>query len=314
MAPSPLIRFLTAPALLLTVVMLWWGSNVVVARAVVGEIDPHSLNFWRWILAVVLLAPFAWGHVRRDWRLLRAHWPLLALLGLTGVSIFSATIYIAVHSTNAINALLVGSMTPVATVIASWLILRIGVSGRETLGFVIAFAGVLAVICQGDPAILATLEFRTGDLLMLIAISSWAVYAVFLKRVPSGLHPLSLLMAVMVAGVVFISPLFAWEISRGASLAVNLPGLLAILYGAVFVSVLGYILFNKACEAIGANRANLFSYLAPIFGALLAVIFLGEAFELYHLFGLVLIFVGIYLATRWTAARADEAPAVEPPG
>lgn len=314
MGPSLLIRFLTAPALLLSVVMLWWGGNVVVARAVVGEIEPHSLNFWRWILAVLLLAPFAWAHVRRDWGLITAHWPLLALLGATGVSLFSAMIYIAVHTTDAINATLVGSMTPVATVIASWIIFRIRISGREALGFVTAFAGVALVICQGDLAVLGTLEFRVGDLLMLVAVSAWAVYAVMLKRVPAGLHPLSLLMAIMVTGVVFISPFFAWEIGRGASLAVNLPGLLAILYGAVFVSVLGYALFNRACEVVGANRANLFSYLAPVFAALLAAVFLGEAFEPHHLIGLTLIFAGIYLATGWTAARAEETPAGDSPG
>lgn len=304
---SRLLQFLGAPGLLLAYVALFWAGNTVVARAIIHDITPFTVNFWRWVLAVAILLLFSHRHVARDWRHFFSSWRYLLLMGVLGVSVYSATLYLAVHTTGATNAAVISATTPVSSAIASWFILRQGISRRETAGFFIALAGIMVIFCRGDPAVFLEFRFFIGDFLMAFGIACFAVYSVLLKRAPPGMHPLSLLTAVMAFGLVGIAPFYAWEVSEGAPLGVNWAGFLAIVYGAVFMSLLAYVFFNKAVAVIGANKANLYGYLAPPFTAVLVFAFLDEAFEIYHLIGMVLTIVGVHYAT-WKGPQPHRAP------
>ena len=304
---SRILQFLGAPGLLLAYVSLFWAGNTVVARAIIHDITPFTVNFWRWVLAVLLLLLFSHRHVARDWRHFFSSWRYLFVMGVLGVSVYSATLYLAVHTTGATNAAVIGSTTPVFSAIASWFILRQGISGRETVGFFIALAGIMVIFSRGDPGVFLEFRFFIGDFLMAFGIACFAVYSVLLKRAPLGMHPLSLLTAVMAFGLLGIAPFYAWEVAEGAPLMVNWAGFLAIVYGAVFMSLLAYVFFNRAVAVIGANKANLYGYLAPPMTAVLVFAFLDEAFETYHLLGMVLTIVGVHHAT-WRTARPQAEP------
>ena len=234
---------------------------------------------------------------RRDVAIIAAHWRLLGLLGLLSVSIYSATVYLAVRTAEAITVSVIGAATPVASVIAAGLIIREPVTRREAIGFLIALAGLLPVISRGDLGVLLGFQFRVGEMFMLFGVATWGVYSALIKRCPEQLHPLSLVTVVVASGLVGIVPFYVWEVAQGVPVALTTGGVLAILYGAVFTSVLSYIFFLRGVAEIGPNKANLYSYLAPLFAGLLAVVLLDESLALYHFAGLGLIFFGVYYAT-----------------
>jgi len=274
-----------------------WAGNSVVARAVHEDIEPFTLTVLRWALATVLLLPFTWRHVRRDWPTIAVSWAPLCALATLSVSVYTSAVYIAAHTTDALNISLVGSVTPAAAVLMSWLLIRDRVTWLQSLGFLIGLAGVVAVIARGEVGNLIGLQMRAGDLVVLVAVFSWAVYSVLIKRCSLALHPMSLLSVMFVIGTLVIVPFFAWEVMTSGGFHVNGPGLAAILYGAVGTSILCYFFFIRGVQALGPNRANAFGYLSPLFAGLLAVAFLGEPIRSYHFAGFVLICSGVYLTT-----------------
>ena len=298
MPSAPGFKRLTAAPVLLTLASVFWAGNAIVARASIHDITPFTLNFWRWAVALMLLAPFTLAHVRRDVPIIAAHAPLLGLLGLLSVSIYSATVYLAAQTAEAITLSVIGAATPVASVIAAGFIIREPVSRREVIGFLIALAGLLPVISRGDLSVLLGLQFGVGEMFMLFGVATWGVYSALIKRCPAQLHPLSLVTVVVASGLVGVVPFYVWEVAQGVPLVPTTGGGLAILYGAVFPSVLTYIFFLRGVAEIGPNRANLYSYLAPLFAGLFAVVLLGESLAFYHFAGLGLIFFGVYYATR----------------
>jgi drug/metabolite transporter (DMT)-like permease len=294
------------PVLMLTTACVFWAGNAVMARAVYEDIEPFTLTLFRWLLAIALLLPFTWRHVKRDWPAIVQAWRVLTALGILSVSIYATTMYIAAHTTEAINISLVGSVTPAVVVLFSWLMIGERINLRQGVGFMIGLVGVIAVIARGELENLADLQFRVGDLIILLGVVSWATYSVLLKRYPLKMHTMSLLSAIFVTGTVVIIPFFAWEIASTGNVHVNLPGLVAIVYGAVCMSILSYIFFIRGVQALGPNKANAFGYLVPLFAALLAVVVLGEAILSYHFVAFVLICLGVFLTT-WSRRQVAAA-------
>ena len=285
------------PILMLTTASLFWAGNVVMARAVFTEIEPFTVTLFRWLVAIALLLPFTWRYVKRDWPVIRSALGVLSTLGFLSVSIYATTVYIAAHTTGAINISLVGSITPALVVLTSWLMIGERIDLKQGIGFFLAFVGVVAVIARGEFGNLSGLEIRIGDLVILIGVVSWSLYSVLLKRHPLALHPMSLLSVLFVVGTLGIVPFFAWEITSVGGIRVNWWGFIAIIYGAVCTSILAYLFFIRGVQALGPNKANAFGYLAPLFSALLAVTLLGEPLRPYHFAGFVLICSGVYLTT-----------------
>jgi len=289
--------FHASPYLLLVLTTLFWAGNFVVGRALHGTIPPITLAFWRWAGALIIVLPFAFPHIRDQWTLLRRSWKKLALYGLLGVGCFNTFIYIALQSTTATNALLINSTIPVLIILLSWLFSGTQLSFRQAVGVLVSLAGVITIICRADPSLLLSLRVNSGDLWVLLAVVCWASYTCLLRKRPAELHPLSFLCAIIVTGLVGISPFYAWELGRGLVMTVTPVAVAGICYVSLFASVLAFIMWNHAVAQIGANRAGLFLHLMPVFGTILSIIFIGEAFHLFQAAGIGLIFSGIYLTT-----------------
>jgi len=292
------------PYLLLTLAVLFWAGNFILGRAFHAEIPPIALAFWRWVGAAILVTWPALPHLRRDRQALINAWPAVLLLSLLGIAAFNTLAYSGLQYTQAINAFLLQSMMPVLIVLFSFLIFREKVTRLQSLGILVSLCGAVLITARGDFERLLSLSFNRGDLLVFSAIACYAGYSVMLRKRPRA-HPLAFIATTFWLGSIFLVPLYLWETFTVASLELTPSTLLVLAYVMVFPSIISYLCFNRGVELVGANRAGLFIHLMPVFGGLMAVVFLGEVFGWYHGAGVVLIGLGIYLATRKKSSAVE---------
>ncbi|SEH19604.1 Permease of the drug/metabolite transporter (DMT) superfamily [Sphingopyxis sp. YR583] len=282
---------------LLTVTALCWAGNSIVGRAARDLVPPAALSFWRWSLALLLLLPLAWPHLKRDWPVLRANWAIVALLGALAIGSFNILLYTGLQSTTALNSMLIQSAQPALILIVGALVMGDGTSLRQIGGVLISLAGVLAIVGRGDPGLLWRLQLNIGDAIIGGAVLLWSLYSVLLRRRPA-VHPLSFLAASMVVGIAVIIPFYLHELWSGRLIVPTTGSALAIGYVAIFPSFLAYLFFNRGVELIGSAATGQYMNVMPLMGAGLAMLFLGEALHLFHIVGLALIVVGILVAGR----------------
>lgn len=282
---------------LLTVTALFWAGNSIVARAARDLVPPAALSFWRWAFALALLFPLAWPHLKRDRDVLRAHWPVMAVLGALGIGAFNTLLYTGLQTTTALNSMLIQSAQPALILMLGGLVMRDRTNARQVAGVLVSLVGVLTVIGRGDPALLLALRLNAGDAIIALAVLLWALYSVLLRRRPP-VHPLSFLAATIMVGLVVIAPFYLAEIASGR-LIVRAPGsALAIAYVSIFPSFLAYLFFNRGVELIGSAATAQYMNVMPLMGAGLAMLFLGETLHLFHVAGLGLVVAGIWVAGR----------------
>jgi drug/metabolite transporter (DMT)-like permease len=283
---------------------LFWAGNFVFARALHTDIPPIALSFWRWATALLILLPFALPGLRAQWPALQRHWPLLTLLAVLGITNYNTFAYLGLQSTTATNGVLLSSATPVVIVALSFLLLKQPVRLPQLLGILLSLAGVVVIATEGRPQLLAGMRLNQGDLWILAAGLDWALYSVCLRWRPSGLAPLTFLAAIIGIGLIPLAGLYAWELAQGHRFAINPTTLGAIGYVGLFPSVLAYIFWNRAVHEMGANRTGQYIHLMPAFGALLAMLVLGERLQWFHAAGVGLIAGGIVLATLGRSREA----------
>jgi drug/metabolite transporter (DMT)-like permease len=289
---------------LLTLAVLSWSGNALLGRALHQEIPPVALAFWRWALATVLLLPFAWRHLWRDRAALWAGWPLLLLLSVLGVSTFNTLLYHAAHTTTATNIALMQTAMPAVIVALDFVLFRRRPAGMGVAGAFLAMAGAAAVVLRGDPRSLLELDLVEGDLWMMVAVVAYALYSILIPRRPRS-HMLAFLGATFIVGTALLFPLFLWERGVQGPHAWSAGVVAAILYVAIFPSILAYLFWNRGVEKVGAGQTGLFICLMPVFTAALAVPLLGERLAAFHLVGFTLIVAGILLFRDGAEGRAS---------
>jgi drug/metabolite transporter (DMT)-like permease len=287
-----------SPYLLLTLASLFWAGNWVVGRAMRNDIPPVAMGFWRWVVALLILLPFAAPELKRNWRVVRANWFTLALLGGLGAMLFNTMIYVGLQYTAATNGVLFNSVTPILIILMSWLAFRERLGAWQTMGVVLSLVGVAVIVARGEPQILAALRFNRGDLWLISAMLLWALYTIVLRRRPPGLSAIGFLAAMLLLGLPLLLPFYLWELFTRGGFALSVPAVAALAYYATLPSIVAYLFWNRGVAQIGPNKAGLFVHLMPVFGALLSVIFLGERLYAYHFVGAAMIFGGIWLTTR----------------
>lgn len=285
------------PYLLLLLVALFWSGNFIVARGIQEFIPPFTLSFWRWALALLILMPFSARSFLRQKDLLLAHWKIILVLGILGVTIFSTFIYVALHSTTVTNSVLVNATNPIFIVVFSWISSKDRISPLQIAGIMLSLIGLLWIISKGNPSFLKTLHFARGDLWTLAAAACWALYTVLLRQYPGRTDSIAFLTALFIAGLIFLAPLYIWESVNGYPVRLNGASISGALYLGVFPSIFAYIFWNKGVQAVGANKAGVFAYLIPVFSIVLAFFIFDERFKPYHPPGILLITLGIFLTT-----------------
>jgi len=287
-----------SPYLLLSLSSLFWAGNWVVGRAMRNDIPPVAMGFWRWLLAFLILLPFAAGELRRNWHVIRRDWAKLMLMGASGATIFNTMIYVALQYTQTTNGILFNSLTPILVVLMSWLVFRDRLSRRQEFGVMVSFLGVTAIVARGDPDVLLGMNFSLGDLWLFAAMILWSAYTLMLRWRPTELTAIGFLAAILGLGLPVSLPFYARELLTRGGFGVTVSTAAALGYYATLPSIAAYLFWNRGVAQVGPSKASLFAHLMPVFGAALAVVFLGERLYAYHFIGAALIFSGIWLTSR----------------
>lgn len=283
--------------LLLAITTLLWGGNAIAARLAVGHISPMVLTAGRWFVVLVIIALFLRAPLREAMPVLRRHWLFALVMGMLGYTFFNALMYVAGHYTSAVNITLLQGSIPVSTMIGAYLVFGSRITWLQIIGILLTLVGVAVTASGGDPARLMALAFNFGDLLMVIASVLYAVYTVLLNKRPP-MRALAFYCGMAIAAALASMPFLIAEILMDKSGLPTLRGWLILAYVAVGPSLISQILFMRAVELVGPARAGLFTNLTPVFGALLAVLILGEHFGWHHAVSMALVIGGIAIAEK----------------
>jgi drug/metabolite transporter (DMT)-like permease len=277
---------------------LFWAGNFLVARLFHEEIPPLQMSFWRWLLALAIILPFSLRALIGSRKIIQQELGFLVLLGGIGIAAFNCFIYVALQHTSVVNAALINSLMPVVTFLLALIFIGDRLAPRQIIGVAVCVAGALFIVLRGQLSGLAGLVINIGDILVLAGLTFWALYTVLIRWRKTAL-PTSVFLTVTIAfGVVIHLPFVIWEVGQRGTFVANGANIAALIYLAVFPSLLAYIFWNRAVAVLGPGSTGLFMYLMPIFSTILAVIVLGETFRSFHLIGMLLIFMGIALVTR----------------
>jgi drug/metabolite transporter (DMT)-like permease len=294
---------------LLVCANLFWAANIVLGRGLAGHVPPIALAYWRWTGAFLIAVGFAWPYLKQDAAILLRHWRMMLLLSATGIATYNTMSYIGLTSTTALNVLLLQSAGPLIIIVWAFALFGDRPTLRQSTGVLLSLAGVAVIAAHGSLETLLHLTLNRGDVWILVAMVIYGVYAAMFRRRPAA-HPMSFLVATMGIGSMMILPFYIWEFMQGGHIEGSATAWLGLAYIAVFPSFIAYLFFNRGIELIGAARAGQSWHLMPVFGSILAVLFLGETFYAYHAIGIALIAAGIVLASLRPAALPTAA--VEP--
>jgi drug/metabolite transporter (DMT)-like permease len=267
------------PYLLLSVTALCWAGNAIVGRLAAGHIPPVTLSFLRWSFAFLIILPFAWKHLKRDWGAIRSHLGTMIVLSVTGIGAFNTLQYWALEHTQALN------------------LLGVRLTLAQAGGIVLSLTGVLVILLHGDLTTLASITFNKGDIIFTVALAIFGLYSVLSLKRPK-IHGLSFVGFTFGCGAACLIPLWIWELFSRPVMQLDTANLLTLFYVAVFPSTLAYLCFNRGVQLIGANRAAPFFHVVPVFGSAMAIVFLGEHPQLFHIIGFALVLTGVFVASR----------------
>lgn len=277
---------------------LFWAGNFVVGKAIHADIPPFSLAFLRWVIAFLVILPFAWKFIQRDQLLYRQHYGRVLATAIIGVTCFNSLIYKGLHDTTTTNALLLNSCIPILIILFGRLFYAQKLQSLQIVGLIISLFGVFNIILQGDLQRLFTLSFNSGDLWVFLAMVCWAFYTIWTKSIPTDINKIGLTAIQMLVAILVLSPLFLWEYFSQHTMIFNTQSILGLAYVGIFPSVIAYVLYTLAIEKVGAVKAGLSIHLIPVFGVLLSVSLLGETFQFYHAIGIALIATSLILCHR----------------
>jgi drug/metabolite transporter (DMT)-like permease len=290
-------NFLAYIFLFLTVT--FWAGNFVVGKfASLYEVPPFSLNFYRWFFAWLILAPFTLPEIIKKKDYIINNYKLFIVLGVTSITIFNSIVYYSLNFTQVISGVLMISTIPVMIMFFSSIFKIEKTNIFQIIGVILSFLGVIIIITKANFEILKNLNFNKGDITMVIAMFSWALYSTLLKRQKYEISQLSLLQVVMSFGLVFLIPIYFIEYQLGFRITLDKPFYLILSYVVLLPGLASFILWIKGISLIGANRSGVFLHLMPILSAIMAMIIFNEKFMFYHMLGACFIITGILLSNK----------------
>ncbi len=292
---------------------LCWAGTIIAGRIAAPDMPPMAVNFWRWVVAFAVMAPFTGAALYAKRRVIAANLRILLTLGGLNMTAFGGLFFLGLEHSQAINgSILLATMT-INIVLVSWLLVGVRISAVQALGVAVGFLGIVIIAARGDPEALVGLSFGVGDPLIWASTLAYAVYSTTLRKAPGELAPVELMTVLCLVGVLACLPMAAaeaWLFARPTSW--SLDALLAVGFLGLFPSALAQILWVAGIKRIGATTAGYFIYTVPVFGTAMAIGVLGETLYWYHLVGIALVFVGVYAAAA-RAGRRDQTGRGSPP-
>ena len=289
---------LTAYLYLFLTVTFWAGNFIVGKLASFYDVPPFSLNFYRWFFAWLILAPFTIPEIIEKKEYILKNYKLFIILGVTSITIFNSIVYYSLNFTQVISGVLMISTIPVMIMLFSSILKIEKTNIFQIIGVIFSFAGVIMIITKADIQILKNLDFNKGDITMVVAMFSWALYSTLLKRQKYEISQISLLQVVITFGLLFLIPIYFIEYQIGSRIILEKPFILILSYVVLFPGLASFLLWIKGISLIGANRSGVFLHLMPILSAIMAMIFFSDKFMFYHMLGACFIITGILLSNK----------------
>lgn len=282
---------------LITLCVLFWSGNFVIGRFIIDDITPLELAFFRWFFVFLIIAPILIIRHKNILHSLKQNFKILTILAILGITAFNTLLYFGLAATTSTNALIINSTVPILVLLMSYFILKQRINLYQTAGIILSTFGVLFLIVKADISNIFTLEFNQGDILVIISSITWALYSVLIKFKPKDLNDFEYFATIATIGFILLLPLYLYQgYSIQKELEVLKNNYLIFLYVSTFASITSYYLWHYGIDKIGVSKTAQFTHLMPIFGIILASIFLKETLEIYHLLGAILVALGIYLS------------------
>ena len=282
---------------LLTSASFFWSGNFFAGKiAYLSDLTPFKLGFFRWLLAMLILLPFTYSEIIRNYNYYKKNILLMTFLGFLAVTVFNSLTYISLQTTLIINSTLMASIAPVLMIGFSWLIFKTKTTILQFAGIFLSLLGAFSIILKGNINNLFNLYFTSGDVWMFTAVVSWCLYSVLLKKIDNSISQLASLQVMVILGLLFIFPLYIIENYNTSFLPTQKIDFVIIIYVAIFASIIAFFSWNKGVSIIGPNRSSLFLHLIPVFSSIWAVSFLNEKFSFFHFIGIIFILSGIILS------------------
>ena len=284
---------------ILILTTIFWSGNFIVGKAAsTYDIPPFSLNFYRWFFAGLILFPFTIKELIAKKEYILENIGFFTILGITSITIFNSIVYYSLYYTQVISGILMISTIPVWIIFISSILNIEKTNIFQIIGVIFSLTGVIFIITKADLEIIKNLDFNKGDLSMVVAMFSWAVYSALLKRKKYEISQVTLLQVVIITGLIFLTPIYFIEMYMGNVIILGIPFVLTLTYVVFFPGLASFFFWIKGISIIGANRAGVFLHLMPIFGAIMAMLIFNERFMFYHIFGAIFIIAGITLSNR----------------
>ena len=288
-------------AIFLCFASLFWSGNFVIGRfsSLENIVSPLSLAFYRWVIAFLILTPFCLHKAVKELPLLKKQPGMIFLIILTGPTLFNTLVYLGLTATTVINSLLIISTTPMLIILFNKLLYKAQTNIFQMLGIFISLIGVCYVIAKGSFQNIFDSEFYFGDLFILLAVTSWALYSIFLKKNETGISGFSFLYLSFVFTVILLFPVYLYDIFiQDNFINIDQKTLLVIGYTGIFPSIISYMCWNTGVALIGPNKSGPFLHLMPIFGGILAFLVFRETLEIYHYAGILSVIIGIIITNK----------------
>ena len=288
-----------AAYIFLILATLFWSGNFIVGKAAsLFEIPPFTLNFYRWTCAWLILAPFTLKEIFKKKNYILKNIKLILVLGITSITVFNSIVYYSLNFTQVISGVLMISTIPVMIIFFCWVFKIEKTNFYQILGVIFSLLGVVVIVTKADLGKLLNLNFNKGDLWMVVAMFSWAIYSALLRKKKFDLSHISFLQTIITAGLIFLLPAYLIEIALGHRLNIHIPFILTLSYVVLFPGLASFFFWIKGISIVGSNRSGIFLHMMPIFSTLMAILIFKEKFVTYHFIGAMLIIAGIVLSSK----------------
>jgi drug/metabolite transporter (DMT)-like permease len=290
--------------LMLILCAFFWSGNFIVGKfATLYEVPPLTLNFLRWLIVWIILIPFTFRDILMNFKVIKKNFYSILLMSITSISVFNSVVYYSLNFTQVLNGALMISTIPVLIVFISFLFKTEKINSSQILGLVLSIIGVATIVTRLDFGKLLNLDINKGDLWLLVAMLSWAIYSTMLRTHKTGLKYLSFMTLIVSIGLIFLFPQFLFELNNHQIIKFNIPVILITSYVVFFAGIGSYVLWNKAVLIVGPNKAGIFLHLMPVFSSFMAIFLLNEKLMNFHIIGAIIIFIGIYLSSKKSLLR-----------
>jgi drug/metabolite transporter (DMT)-like permease len=274
------------------------ASNLVVARGGVEYVPPISLAFWRWTLVFLILLPFTYEALKKNYKIIEKEYKKIFFLGATGCGVCGAFPFLAGQTTTVTNMGIIYTSSPIFIILISGIFFNEKISLTKIIGLITCLIGVFAIIIKGNFYLLINLNFTIGDLWMLAAAIGWALYSIYLFYWKTKLEIFQRFTLIAFFGAISLLPFYIGEEVYFEKTIFNREFFMWVVFAAISPGIIAFTLYTITQKKLGASLTGFTLYIFTIYGAIYGYFLFEENLENYHLIGTVLVFIGVYLAKK----------------